>query len=159
MWHLIRCYHVIVRKTISRDKSHAGQMYDVIDGLPDDSSKSSHSHSLSCSLFEAQAESHLKRGILPGTNSVHIPVLRENMSELNTGQHTTSQKQTHRTFSTQSRCELTFQDPFLMWANFTLSRFFMLEVHSLLCKLSSSALSSKTSSPLTGRALTQDMTI
>lgn len=159
MWHLIRCYHVIVRKTISRDKSRVGQMYDVIDGLPDDSSESSHSHSLSCSLLEAQAESHLKRGILTGINSVHIPVLRENMSELNTGQHTTSQKQTHRTFSTQSRCELTFQDPFLMWANFTLSRLFMLEVHSLLCKLSSSALSSKTSSPLIGRALTQDMTI
>lgn len=72
---------------------------------------------------------------------------------------TSHHKHTHRTFSTQSRCEWTFQDPFLMWANFTLSRFFMLEVHSLLCKLSSSALSSKTSSPLTGRALTQDMTI
>lgn len=71
------------------DKSRAGQMYDVIDGLPDDSSESSHSHSLSCSLLEALFESHRKRGILSGINSVHIPVLRENMSELNTGQHST----------------------------------------------------------------------
>lgn len=70
-------------------------MYDVIDGLPDDSSESSHSHSLSCSLVEALAESWLKRGILSGINSVHKAVLRENMSELNTeGQHTTSQTHT-----------------------------------------------------------------
>lgn len=41
--------------------------------------------------------------------------------------------------------------------NFTLIRFFMLDAHSLLSKPSSSASSSKTSSPLSDTALTQDI--
>lgn len=156
MWHLIRCYHVIVRVT-SHVRGRCMTLLMVYLTIP-----------LSRPTATVWAAPSLKPRLNPteseassavSTPSTYPSWERENMSELNTGQHTTSQKQTHRTFSTQSRCELTFQDPFLMWANFTLSRFFMLEVHSLLCKLSSSALSSKTSSPLIGRALTQDMTI